>query len=307
MIDYSFHDEKLPPGQIPIETSNITDFRGFINLISDSKRTSPTMGAVTGYAGVGKTVAIQAYLNQMLPRSHTLLPAAIKVTVKPNSTPKALATDIVKALEDKARGNTIFEVADEAAAAIARNDLELLFIDEADRLKDASFDVVRHLFDRTGCPIVVVGLPQIVRVIDAQDKFESRVGLRMAFAQLDLDEVINLLLPQLVIAGWKFNPDSDREMGRKIWEMVRPSLRKLRNLLERASYLSQRDGNNRIILRHIENSFEWTASANDKKRLEKANQMNEMDMDNPTLEQESELRNKDKQQKNRRSDGCQSV
>lgn len=299
MQDYNFNDEILPVGQPPIETSNLTRFRGFINLITDSNTRSPTMGAVTGFAGIGKTVAIQAYLQNLSPRSHTILPAAIKVTVKPNSTPKALAIDIVRALQDQPRGHTIFDVADEAAAAILRNDLKLLFIDEADRLKEGSFDVVRHLYDSTGCPIVVVGLPHILSVIDSQDKFASRVGIRMAFNPLNIEEVLGILMPQLVITGWKFDPDkdTDREMGKLIWDMVSPSLRKLRNLLERASTLTRAKGTEWITAETIANAFPWTATSFDKKRMDGKSDMATMGRGDISMERDSELRQEAKSKK----------
>ncbi len=132
--DYA--EDELPQEQQIIQTSSLLRFTSFVHLIRESRKRYPTMGAVTGHPGMGKTVAIQAYLNSLAPRSHTGLPAAVKVKVKPRSTPKALALDIVAALEDTPRGRNIYEIADEAADALRRNDLELLIIDEADRLNE---------------------------------------------------------------------------------------------------------------------------------------------------------------------------
>lgn len=299
MQEYELTDERLPEGQEPIRTSNVARFEGFIKLIVDPHTLSPTMGAVTGAAGVGKTVSIQAYVSSMPPRSHTDLPAAIMIEVKPKSTPKAIAIDIVKALQDRPRGSTIFEVADEAAAAIVRNDLKLLFIDEADRLNEDSFEVVRHLYDSTRCPIVVVGLPRILGVIDAQEKFASRVGLRMGFRPLNVDEVLSTFLPQLVIPGWEFDRcmDDDREMGIFIWDMVRPSLRKLRNLLERASTLARGTGSSQITVEIIEDALQWTATSADKKQMDKTRRLLNQEQRILTFEEESELRQEAKKKR----------
>jgi DNA transposition AAA+ family ATPase len=199
------------------------------------------MGVITGRAGVGKTIASQHYLDSLAPLVQTCLPAAIKIKVMPRSTPRALAKTILDSLLEKSRGRNIYEMADEVATAIERNALHLLIVDEADRLNEDSFDVLRHLFDKTGCRIVLVGLPNILSVIERHEKFSSRVGLRMSFTPLQVEEVLDLVLPQLVFPHWTYDPGkpSDREMGTAIWHKVNPSLRNLHSLLSTASQMAR--------------------------------------------------------------------
>ena len=121
------------------------------------------MGVITGLPGVGKTIALQDYLDNQAPHVHTALPIAIKVTVLPRSTPRAFAKTIMDGLLEKPRGNNIYEIADEAAAAIERNDLKLIGVGEANRLNEDSFEVLRHLYDKTGCRILLVGLLSILQ------------------------------------------------------------------------------------------------------------------------------------------------
>lgn len=179
-------EDHLPPGQKLIETHGVIKLRNITKFLMRSKdRTGYwKIAVITGKAGIGKTIAVQAFVDTFPPRSHTGLPAVIKVKVKPDSTPKALALDIISVLADKPRGRNRYELADEVAAAIIRNELELLIIDEADRLTEASFELLRHIHDQTGCPIALVGLPEIWRVIRTQEKFASRVGLKMEFPSL---------------------------------------------------------------------------------------------------------------------------
>jgi DNA transposition AAA+ family ATPase len=241
MTTNPFAEDHLPHGQLVIETKNVRRCRSFLRLITDPQRRSPTMGVITGRAGVGKTIASQHYLDSLAPQVQTALPTAIKIKVMPRSTPRAMAKTILDSLLEKSRGRNIYEMADEVATAIERNALHLLIVDEADRLNEDSFDVLRHLFDKTGCRIVLVGLPNILSVIERHEKFSSRVGLRMSFTPLQVEEVLDLVLPQLVFPHWTYDPGkpSDREMGTAIWHKVNPSLRNLHSLLSTASQMAR--------------------------------------------------------------------
>jgi len=65
-------------------------------------------------------------------------------------------------------------IAASAAAAIERNDLKCIIVDEADRLNEDSFEVLRHLFDKTGCPILLVDLPSILERPTEQDNDKGK-------------------------------------------------------------------------------------------------------------------------------------
>jgi DNA transposition AAA+ family ATPase len=265
-----FAEDYLPSDQPPVITSSVRRFNSFIKLLRSGQR-YPTMAAVTGQPGIGKTIAVENYLVGLPIRTHTALPASVKVKVKPRTTPKALAYDIVAALKDRPRGRNVYEVADEAADAITRNDLELLFIDEADRLNDDGFDVLRHIFDKTGCPIAVVGLPGILKVIDHHQQFASRVGLRMPFEQLKESEILDTVLCSLRFSHWHFDPNNEehRSVGKRIWLMVKPSLRKLRNVLQIASQIAEQENAPEISLEMITEAFRWSATTEDQHRYAK--------------------------------------
>jgi DNA transposition AAA+ family ATPase len=53
------------------------------------------------------------------------------------------------------RGDKSVELMAAAARGIERNDTRLVIFDEGDSLNDDSFEVVRYLQDKTGCPILV--------------------------------------------------------------------------------------------------------------------------------------------------------
>jgi DNA transposition AAA+ family ATPase len=115
-----FAEDHLPEGQKPLQATNVKRSKAFIQLLTDSERSSTTMGVITGMPGMGKIIAA------------------------------------------------------EAAAAIEHNDLKLIIVDEADRLNEDSFEMLRHLFDKTGCPILLVDLPSILEWSAEQDNDKGK-------------------------------------------------------------------------------------------------------------------------------------
>ena len=240
-----FDENRLPPGQSPIITNSMEQFLLFVEMIMQSKQKTgySTMAVVTGLAGVGKTIAIQTFLNSLVDRSHTGFPAGLGITVTPGSTTKALMENLLKGLGERPRriNSNRYKIADEAAEALVNYDLQIVFVDEADVLNVDGFEFLRYIFNKSGCPIVVVGLRQILRVIEVYEKFESRIGPHIEFHPPSDDEVFSTILPQLIIPHWKFDPSSEADivMGMELWNRTKPSFRNLRKVLQYASLLAE--------------------------------------------------------------------
>jgi AAA domain len=259
--DLFYFEDHLPPGQDPIDTSSMTTARVFLGFLMQSRaRTGySAMGVITGRSGIGKTIAVHTYLDKFLPRPHTGRPACTRVKVQHRSSALALARTLLGVLGDRPYGHNVYEVTDEAALAILRNDLELVVIDEADRLTADSFEVLRHIYDRTGCPIVLVGLPQILDVITRQEKFAGRVTMHLRFPPLAEREVVEMVLPNLVLPHWHFDATdgTDRALGALLWRRCAPSLRRLRDVLQVASEMADMNEEPRVSRATIEAAFEW--------------------------------------------------
>ncbi len=146
-----------------------------------------------------------------------------------------------------------------ATLAILRNDLELVVIDEADRLAADSFEVLRHIYDRTSCPLVLVGLLQIIDVIRRQEKFAGRVTMHLRFPPIAEGEAIDTVLPNLVLPHWHFDPadSADRALDTLLWRRCAPSLRRLRDVLQVASEIADMNGEPRVSRATIETACEW--------------------------------------------------
>jgi DNA transposition AAA+ family ATPase len=243
-------ENRLPFGQAPIMTNSVKRFHACMQFIMQSREQTgyATMGIVTGDAGLGKTIAIQTYLQDLKPRAYSGFPACVGLKVSPRSTAKALAKTLITTLNGEHGGYNVYDMEAVASEAIRRNDLDLVLVDEGDWLNVESFQQLRHIFDRTGSPIVIVGLTRILRVINRHEKFMSRIGLHMEFLPLTQEEVLTTVLPTLTLPLWHYevdNPD-DREMGAQLWQRVCPSFRKLRVVLQYASQIAGARGAERI-------------------------------------------------------------
>lgn len=255
----SFHENYLPVGQPAIVTSNIEEMQSLVELVLYVRSSTgyASMAVVMAPAGCGKTIAAYYLAALLNARSLTGLPLAIVVKVENDYSPIALASNILDELREPTYGNRGYQLAERAGDAMLTNELRLLIVDEADRLNRATFELLRQLVDKTGCPIVLVGLPRIKQVISVQEKFNSRVGDRISFKALSAEEIVERFLPHLVLPCWEFDPtkEADRAMGYALWQLVSPSLRNLRNLLAEASAIAAIRGAERVTQEDIDEAL----------------------------------------------------
>ena len=260
------------------------------------------MAVIVGPSGIGKSVALQTVLDEISIRSTGGLPTCLKIKAKPDSSPRQLVEDVAIGLGEKpplGLNTNRFRLADLSAEDIIINDLKLLAIDDAEELDARCYNFLRYLFARTGCAILVVGLHPIMRVIRKHEKFENRINLQLDFPTLSEDEVLQTFLPQLSLPHWVFDPTSEHDqlLGKRLWASVNPSLRSLREVLQNASQFADEERQERITLDLVTQGYHMTPQRRHPGGLEEEQEQEIVPEEHTAFEEVSELRQKDKRQR----------
>jgi hypothetical protein len=125
---------------------------------------------------------------------------------------------------------------------------ELVVIDEADRLRTSSLEEVRDLFDRTGVPVVLVGMPGLEKRLARHAQLYSRVGFVHAYKPLRPDELSRLLderWPDLA-PGLPNNGVVDADAISAIVRMTAGNLRLVTRLLDQIRRILTLNGLDKI-------------------------------------------------------------
>ncbi|NNJ13453.1 ATP-binding protein [Chloroflexales bacterium ZM16-3] len=294
-----------PQRQPVIETSSVKRFWRSMKLALslrnqyDPKADDALIVPVYGKSGLGKTFAIRGFIDSISARTVTGLPQVITVVVKHRATPKGLVKQILHALGESPRGREYSDIVDEVIDAIQGHDISMFIFDEADRLDEETFECLRALVDETHRPMVLVGLPNILKIIRLHRKFKDRVAFGVPFEVLDTDEFLDVFLPKVVLPRWIYDAsnDSDRAMGTFLWERTRPVLRRVRKVLNLASRIVLIDEEKSITQKHIEEALKKILTDDDEDDDE--NNVTEDEEERPGAHEDESNRRQDAKRKSR--------
>ena len=110
---------------------------------------------------------------------------------------------------------------------------ELLIVDEADRLKTATLEQIRDIYDHGNIGIVLIGMPGIEKRLSRYPQLYSRVGFVHEFRALNAEESRLFLTQQWTNWGRTLQPESaaEEEAIAAILRITNGNLRLLHRLL----------------------------------------------------------------------------
>jgi DNA transposition AAA+ family ATPase len=224
------------------------------------------IGLCYGPPGVGKTLSARYYTLQdivdanvqhysrrtpeliELAECHSLL-----YTPEVANTPRQIDTQIINVsarvehLSDQARDlKNPKTVAEEAAeledlSFLGDRQVELIIVDEADRLKLAGLEQMRDYYDRRSIGLVFIGMPGIEKRLARYPQLYSRVGFAHQFKNLSSEELKFILEQKWGQLGLSFNPNdfTDAEAIASIIRITNGNFRLLQRLFAQIERILQ--------------------------------------------------------------------
>lgn len=203
----------------------------------------PSLMLIVGVFGVGKSMGINYLVQQLSPRPHTGLRPCEIVIVPEKSTRLSLPQTILTRFHErpKKRSNSPALV-QQTIEFLRDNEIRILFLDEGDRFIKDSIEVIKDFYDASvrrelNCRFVIVGLPEMLDLIEDYGQLSSRAPSIVIVEPLDETEIIDKFLPNLTISRWRFDPNNkiDQELAKLMWQRTRPVLRLLVFWISKAS------------------------------------------------------------------------
>jgi DNA transposition AAA+ family ATPase len=188
-------------GNLPIMTAEVQEAierlnrKGFVPLHQvqvahewlEGKRQSHQSGRVVGASRTGKTMACDAYRLRNKPQQITGKPPTVPVIylqVPQECGAKELFGVILDHLKYQVAKGTVAELRDRTLRVMKGCQVEMLIIDEADRLKPKTFAEVRDIFDHLQISVILVGTNRLDAVIKRDEQVYNRFRACYQFGTL---------------------------------------------------------------------------------------------------------------------------
>jgi len=194
--------------QSPTEFVVTKEHRRFTELC-DAVRRERYLGVCYGPPGVGKTLSARQYadwdvvhpqLNEYRIYDNVddraVEARTVLYTPKVHNTPRIVDKELCLLHNRLSWGIERALYPDRPVADIVKpagTFVELLIIDEADRLKTASLEQLRDHHDRTGVGLILIGMPGIERRLARYPQLYSRIGFAHEYRPLSSDELAFVL------------------------------------------------------------------------------------------------------------------
>lgn len=232
-----------------INTKPYKQFSEFCKACHNDK----IIGLCYGPAGVGKTESARYYskwyqINKSIEGycSPTPIPAcSIKRLNSILYTPSLLdqPTQVIHTIKEMQRKFSWIKEKDIYGEDIPmhareenRNFAELLIIDEAERLKPQSFELIREIYDGGKTTFIFIGMPGIAKTLERYPQLYSRVGFVHQFKNLGKMEVEFILNKHLAKLGIEIdeNDFTDQEVVSAIIRITNGNFRLINRVLKQS-------------------------------------------------------------------------
>lgn len=153
----------------------------------DGKRKARQSCRVVGESRTGKTVACDAYRYRQKPQQEVGRPPIVPVVyIQPPQKcgSKDLFKEMIEYLKFRATRGTVSDFRGRAMEVLKGCGVEMLIIDEADRLKPETFAEVRDIYDKLGIAVVLVGTDRLEAVIKRDEQVYNRFRACHRFGKL---------------------------------------------------------------------------------------------------------------------------
>ncbi|GGC97784.1 ATP-binding protein [Tersicoccus solisilvae] len=171
---------------------------------ADAVRKQNTIGVCFGPAGVGKTLSARRYAHW-----DSIGPFIARWAAR--------SEDDTKIYAAAHRARTVFYTPEVSATMRALQDdlrhgpnpslLELIIIDESERLTGNAVEWLRDQYDRTGIAMILIGMPGIEKQFSHYPQLYSRLGFAHQYRPLGHDELLFVLERQWRKLGKTLDPD----------------------------------------------------------------------------------------------------
>lgn len=212
-------------------TTAVYQAMGFIDKLRKARSESNTspIGLIWGAPGSGKTVAARASLRNPDPCRSLEIMFSVPSRCTPSLLAHVFATHMNNPWIPKRRKHS---AVDKCVALIQQNETELIIADHAEEFTKKTLQAIQEIRDRCHVTIVLVVLRRMkdfVKVPAISDDIKE-----FEFPSVEVAEVLDLVLPQIGVQGWQYDPDNpeDRATGQYMWSLACPSLRCLRALVQ---------------------------------------------------------------------------
>ncbi|ABA20775.1 conserved hypothetical protein [Trichormus variabilis ATCC 29413] len=157
----------------------------------DGKRQSRQSGRVVGESRTGKTMGCDAYRLRHKPKQEPGRPPTVPVAyiqIPQECGAKELFGVLLEHLKYQMTKGTVAEIRDRTLRVLKGCGVEMLIIDEADRLKPKTFAEVPDIFDKLEIAVILVGTDRLDAVIKRDEQVYNRFRACHRFGKFSGDE-----------------------------------------------------------------------------------------------------------------------